>query len=235
MKTLVVTGGTKGLGREISLAFARTGYYVVALYSSDDTAAEELKNALDRLKPVGCVLRQDVCSVEPDVWDRKEIQDAESLVLLHNACAAFAPVPMHQLGWEDFEKNFRVAVKGAWDCTLPLLRLMVKKGGGTVVNVLTSAVSGMPPKGFAAYVTAKHALHGFTLALAVEYSARKIRVFSVSPGYMDTPLTEKWDARLRDTIRAASDRISVPADAAARILALVEDKDFSGGGEDRPV
>lgn len=234
-RTAVITGGTKGLGKEIALAFGRAGYTVLALYSSDDSAAAGLNSALAQIKAAGAAVRHDVCSDDPAVWNRPEIAEAEHLTLVHNACAAFSPVPMHQLAWPDFEKNLSVAVKGAWSCSQRLLPLMVKRKSGAIVTILTNAIEGMPPKGFAAYATAKHALRGFTLALATEYASRGIKVFSVSPGYMDTPLSQQWDMRLRELIRANSERITIPATAAARILELVEDSNVPGKGEIYPV
>jgi len=233
-RTVIVTGGTKGLGRETALAFGRAGYHVLALYSADGMAAQEFQALLAAANLSGTVLRHDVCTEAPDIWNLPEIQSAEHLVLIHNACAAFSPKPMHQLGWPEFEKNFLVAVKGAWSCSQALIRPMLKRGNGTIVNVLTSALTGPPPKGFAAYLTAKHALRGFTLALAAEYSARGVKVFSVSPGYMDTPLTQQWDGRLRDAIRSISSRGTV-AEAALHILELVENPNAQGQGEDYPI
>ena len=231
MKTAIITGGTKGLGRELSLAFGRAGYYVVALYFSDDVAAQKLSAELGAM---GVALKHDVCSEDSSVWNRPEIENAESLALVHNACAAFTPAPMHQLRWTDFESNFFVAVKGAWFCSQSLIRLMLKKRGA-IVNVLTTANEGVPPKGFAAYVVAKSALGSFTQALAVEYAQRGIKIFSVSPGYMDTPLTSQWDSRLRDVIRSNSTRITLPSEAAKRVLALLESSDLPGRGENYPV
>ena len=234
-RTAIITGGTKGLGRELALVFGRAGYTVMALYSSDEAAAQELRNELAAAKMSGLVLRHDVRSEDPAIWNRPEIQGADELTLVHNACANFSPTPMHQIGWPEFEKQFLVAVKGAWGCSQPLIRLMLKKKRGSIVNVLTSAIDEATPKGFAAYLTAKYALQGFTLALAAEYAARGIKIFSVSPGYMETPLTEQWDARLREAIRANSARITLPGEAAGRIMELVADGATVGRGENYPV
>lgn len=234
-RTVIVTGGTKGLGRETALAFGRAGYSVLALYSADETAARELQEVMAGANISGWALRHDVCSEEASLWKRPEIQEADNLVLVNNACAAFSPRPMHQHCWQDFEKSFLVAVKGAWSCSQPLIRLMLKKGGGVIVNILTSAIEGPPPKGFAAYLTAKQALHGFTLALAAEYAARGLKIFSVSPGYMDTHLTQQWDNRLRETIRAHSGRITLPPEAAKRLVEMAESDAVPGRGENHPI
>jgi len=234
-RTAIITGGTKGLGRETVLAFGRAGYCVLALYSTDEDAALALRADLAIANIAGAVVRHDVCSDGTALWSRPEILEAESLTLVNNACATFSPLPMHQLGWADFEKNFQVAVKGAWTCSQSVIRLMVRHKRGTMINVLSSAIEGFPPKGFAAYVTAKHALRGFTLALAAEYAPRGIKIFSVSPGYMETPLTQGWDGRIRETISSVSSRITVPAAAAARMVVLAEDVATPGEGENYPV
>jgi len=234
-RTVIVTGGTKGLGRETALAFGRAGYSVLALYASDEAAAQELLGVMAAENISGLALRHDVRSDDTAIWNHPEIQAAESLTLVNNACATFSPTPMHQLSWQDFEQNFLVAVKGARNCSQSLLRHMIKNGQSSIVNILTSAVEGLPPKGFAAYLTAKYALQGFTLALAAEYAARGVKIFSVSPGYMETPLTRQWDSRLREAIRANSGRITIPAAAAARIVDLVKDSAVLGRGENYPV
>jgi NAD(P)-dependent dehydrogenase (short-subunit alcohol dehydrogenase family) len=230
-RTVIVTGGTKGLGREIALAFGRAGYRVIALYATDQIAADSLQAAFTAAGILGAVWQHDVTTENAAIWNQPEIQEADSLTLIHNACAPFQPVPMHQLQWKDFQSGLDVAVKGGWFCSQALIRLMVKRGGGTIVNILTSAVEGMPPKGFGAYAVAKHALRGLTLSLAVEFGPRGVRVFSASPGFMQTPLTERWFVRLREAIQSGG-RNSIPTDAANRIVELVADKATAGQGED---
>ena len=235
-RTVVITGGTRGMGKETALAFARAGYFVVALYRSDELAAGQLRDALVEAGALGCVLRHDVTSEEDGaVWNRPEIQEAENLTLIHNACAFFSPRPLHQLRWYEVEAGLDVAVKGGWLCAQALIRLMVRSGRGTIVNVLTAALDGIPPKGFADYIIAKHALRGLTLALASEFSSRGVRVFTVSPGFMETSLTAQWDARLREAVREGSARITDPAAAGRRIMELVENETVPGQGEDYPI
>jgi 3-oxoacyl-[acyl-carrier protein] reductase len=234
-RTVIITGGTKGLGRETALAFARSGSYVIALYAGDEAAAREFDALLSASGLSGTSLKHDVCSEDPSLWNHVEIQSADHLTLVHNACAPFTPAPVHQLTWRDFESNYRVAVKGAWECSQPLIRLMLRKKTGTIINILTAAIEAFPPKGFAAYVTAKHALRGFTLALAAEYAPRGLKIFSVSPGYMETSLTSQWDGRLRQIIRDQSERLTVPATAAAQIVDLAESAGTRGLGENHPL
>src|SRR5579859_8140502 len=109
-RTVIITGGTKGLGREIALAFGRAGYSVVALYATDAAAAKSLEAELAGASITGCVWRQDVTVENAADWNRPEIVGADSLMLIHNACAPFTPTPMHQLNWTDFQRSFDVAV-----------------------------------------------------------------------------------------------------------------------------
>jgi 3-oxoacyl-[acyl-carrier protein] reductase len=232
--TVIITGATKGLGRATALVFARAGQQVIGLYARDDVAAELLR---EELKPFGggsLVVKHDVGAENGALWNREEIQQARRLVLINNAWAHFTPRPFHLLPWDDVDSGFNVGVRGSWLCSRALLRPMVRAGQGTIVNVLTTALRGLPPKGFAAYAIAKHALRGLTLALAAEYSAKGIRVFSVSPGFMSTALTAGWDARLVEAIRG-SGPTSDSGVAAQRIWKLVEGQTAQGEGEDHLV
>jgi 3-oxoacyl-[acyl-carrier protein] reductase len=234
--TVVVTGGTRGLGREVSLEFARHGYRVLALYQRDAEAAARLDADLGAEKLSGRSYRHDVAEggAEAAVWSQPEITEASALVLIHNASAAFEPKPLHLLHWEDFTSGLDVALKGAWLVTLGLLRPMLKKGGGTIVTVSTSALSSTPPKGFSAYLAAKGALRALTASLAAEYRSRGIRVFAVAPGFMPTPLTQRWHAAFREAALRSSGAAD-PATVARAIRKLVEDATLPARGESYDV
>jgi NAD(P)-dependent dehydrogenase (short-subunit alcohol dehydrogenase family) len=111
---------------------------------------------------------------------------------------------------------------------------MLKKGGGTIVTVSTSALSNTPAKGFAAYLAAKGALRAFTASIAAEYRSRGIRVFSVAPGFMATPLTQSWHAAFREAALRSSVAAD-PATVARSIRKLVEDTTLPAGGESYDV
>jgi 3-oxoacyl-[acyl-carrier protein] reductase len=221
---LIVTGGTKGLGRALSLAFGLAGYEVLALYQRDGAAAHVLDADFAAAGINGRSILHDVTH---DGFP--EIPTGKRLVLINNAAARFEPKPMHLLHWEDLEQNLMVALKGSFRASQAVLRPMLKEGGGTIVNVLSSSVY-RAPKGFGAYVPAKLALLGFTRSLAAEYAERGVRVFSVSPGFMNTPLTQGWSPQLRSAILSTTE--AGDADACAQfILDLVLRDDLVGRGE----
>lgn len=232
--TVIVTGATKGLGREMLLAFSASGHRVIGLYAHDDGAAEALRSELQSLGSQSRVMKTDVTADASEAWSLPEIQTAGHLVLINNAWAPFAPRPFHLLEWHEFETGWNCGVKGSWQAVRAVLRPMVRTRTGTIVNILTAAVHGMPPKGFSAYATAKHGLRGLTLALAAEYRHLGIRIFSVSPGFMSTALTATWDERMVESIRQGSPGTD-PAKAAQRVQQLVTDMSTPGNGEDYEV
>ncbi len=233
-RTIVITGATKGLGRCLALTFARVGYRVLGLYRQDEVAAEELRAALVKAGAGAEVIRHDITGGASQVWTHEAIQSATSLSLINNATAPFHPKPLHLEQWADFESQINVHLKGAWHCTTSMLRPLLRCQSGAVVNVLSSAVFDSAPKGFCAYNSAKHALRGFTLSLASEYRERGLRIFSVSPGFMKTSLTESWDARLVQGIESGG-ATSDPETASERILQLVEDSQLPANGENYHV
>lgn len=233
--TAVITGGTKGLGRALTWAFARRGYRVLALYHADAPAAARLDAELAAAGWRARTQRHDVLDVRDDapLWAAPEIREGGRLVLVHNAGAPFVPQPLHLLAWDDFERSLAVALRGAWACSRALLRPMLSRGDGCIVTVLSSAVHGLPPKGFAAYAAAKSALRSFTQSLAAEYGARGLKIFSVSPGFMQTPLTNEWPRALQDAVRRTGE--ADPVAVAERIVDLVDHPGTPGCGEDYPV
>lgn len=235
-QVVIITGATKGLGRALALTFARRSCHVVGLYHADQLAAEEIRRefAVEHLR--GEFIRRDVTHEENgELSPLIDLPESAHLTLINNACATFAPQPMHLLKWDDFQDSFEVAVKGAWVCTRSVIRPMLKARRGNIVNVLTTAIEGIPPKGFAAYVTAKCALQGLTRALASEYSQRGIRIFSVSPGFMETSLTAGWDRRLKTAIlNSSATGAQDPMSVAETIRKLVENPETPGQGENHP-
>ena len=231
--TVIVTGATKGLGREMLLAFSAGGHQLIGLYAHDDKAADALRAQLQSMGSQSRILKVDITADATEAGNLPEIQTAGHLVLINNAWAPFAPRPFHLLEWHEFETGWN-GVKGSWQAVRVVLRPMVRTKTGTIVNILTTAVQGLPPKGFSAYATAKHGLRGLTLALAAEYGHLGIRVFSVSPGFMSTALTAAWHERMVESIRHGSQE-TIPAQAAQRVLQLVTDLSTPGNGEDYEV
>ena len=229
----VITGATKGLGRELSFAFARAGYCVIGLYSCDEQAAESVRNEFLCEGLCGNFIKQDITDEEgwAEFDEKVKSVGKADLTLIANACVPFVPKPFHQLTWSEMSELIDVNVKGTYLTLNRLLPMMIKARSGTVISVLSTALKTCP-KGFAAYLTAKSALAALTASAAAEYSERGIRFFSVSPGFMETSLTRSWNDHLISAVVTNSGGIQRPADIAAEILSLTVSSVHPGRGED---
>ncbi|HVW28539.1 MAG TPA: SDR family oxidoreductase [Polyangiaceae bacterium] len=228
-KSVVISGGTRGLGKALSLEFGRAGYSVTALYRSDSVAAAELTRQWEAQGMSGRCLRWDLGEPPP----RVDVLAGSSttVVLVNNAWPQFEPKPSHLCTWEDYENGCSSGLKGAVALTRTLLPRMLAAKSGTVINVLTAGLLGPSPKGFAPYLSAKQALVGFGSAVAAEYRALGVRVFGVCPPFMDTPRTREWNGRIREAIETASGGATEPAVVAASIVSLAQNASIAGAGE----
>ncbi len=233
MKAAVITGGTGGLGSALALELGSRGFHVLSLYHRDVAAAEDLTRRMNSAGVLGLVLQQDItdAGVAKALDGVEFLGAATEIVLVNNAAARFEPKPFHLHEWKEIAAALETAAKGSFLCTKALLRRLVAKHG-TVVNVLSRAVTGDVPKGFGGYVIAKSALLGMTRALAAEYAGR-LRVFSVSPGFLETRLTAGWDERLRE--RMKDDPSRTPETVALAIADRVCSNGTVGRGEDYPL
>ena len=227
----VITGGTRGLGRALSLAAARAGMDVLAVYRSNESAAQALlQEGVGLPGRIQCV-RHDLAG--PDF---PAPPGTGSLVFIHAAAAPFRPSSLHLLANEDFQEQWRTAVLGLVNGLRALLRPMVRAGGGTVVIVLTSALDEAPPKGFAAYSAAKAALRELARSLGAEYSAQGVRTLCDSPGFMETGFTAAWGERFCDAVRTNQAGGALEPEAvAARIWQLINDPSLPAQGENYPL
>lgn len=235
-KVVVITGATKGLGKALSLKFANAGYEVIGIYRSDTACAKEIESEFEANGFQGTFLKQDI--TEDGDWAEfdkliKEKSD-KNFTLIANACTPFIPKPIHLTDWHEFSELLEVNVKGTFFVVKRLLPYMVKAGEGSVITILSSALN-PAPKGFAAYITAKSALEGLMKSVAVEYTARGLKFFSVSPGFMETSLTQRWSEHLKALIYSHQETAQQPADIARAILTLAEDTETKAQGENYPL
>ncbi|MGH9380235.1 MAG: SDR family NAD(P)-dependent oxidoreductase [Thermoanaerobaculia bacterium] len=203
-KGAVVTGGGRGIGAAVAGALARSGArVVVAARSPEETAAVagELTAAGHAAWAVRC-----------DVRDAEAVESLRSVaeeylgqidVLVNNAgTASSAPLP--KIALDEWQRLFEVNATGTFLCTRAFLPAMAERGWGRVVNIASVAgLRGAPY--IAAYCAAKHAVVGFTRAVAVEYAQRGVTVNAICPGYVDTPMTEASIANIVEKTGRSAD------------------------------
>lgn len=219
-KTVLVTGGTRGIGRAVSLAFLKKGYRVCAAYSSDEESAREAENE----------------GVEAFLADVSREDDVKALfgkigavdVLVNNAGVSLIK-QIQDVSFEEWNRLFSVNVGGAFLCAREAVGNMIEKKSGLIVNI-SSVWGEVGGSCESAYSASKAALLGFTKALAKELGPSGIRVNSVSPGVIDTRMNAHFSAEdmaaLREEIPLG--RIGACGDVAKAVLFLEENGYVTG-------
>jgi NAD(P)-dependent dehydrogenase (short-subunit alcohol dehydrogenase family) len=184
-KVALVTGGASGIGRATALRFAREGA-LVAILDRDAGNGEKVLSELHAQNFKAIFLPADI-SVEEQVRDATEKVEKEfgALHILVNNAAAFV-FGSYDVEQSDWNRILSVNILGTSFCSKYAIPVMIRSGGGAIVNV--SSISGLiAQERSLPYNTTKAALLGFTRCLAMDLAAQKIRVNAVAPGCIDTP------------------------------------------------
>lgn len=186
----VVTGGSRGIGRAISLALAARGANVIVNYQSREDAALETVAACAEHGGVAHALRFDVADRgQVAAAIEKVVADHGGLHVLVNNAGIAKNGLMLRFKDEDWDQTIAVNLGGMYACSKAALKYLLKaRERGRIVNI-SSVVGEMGNGGQGAYAAAKAAMIGFTKAMAREVASRGVTVNAVAPGYIETDMT----------------------------------------------
>jgi 3-oxoacyl-[acyl-carrier protein] reductase len=216
-RRVLVTGGSRGIGRAVSMRLAADGFHVVINFVSRAAAAEETAAAIRATGGEADLLRFDVADrAETRAALAAEMERAGPFygVVLNAGVRADAPFPsIDDAGWD---RVLRTNLDGFYNVVQPLVMPMVRaRQGGRVVTL--SSVSGVVGnRGQVNYSASKAGLIGATRSLAIELAKRKITVNSVAPGLIETEMTEGLPAEAIAKLIPMR-RLGTPEDVAAVI------------------
>jgi NAD(P)-dependent dehydrogenase (short-subunit alcohol dehydrogenase family) len=215
-KTVLITGGTSGVGRETAKAFAECGASVV-ITGRDEQRGADVVGEIESTGGSARFVRADLTSRD-DV--QRLVREAGPADVLVNDAGYWELGPTHETSESGFDAMFAVNVKGPFFLTAAYAPQMAAKGGGAIVNVSTM-VAARGAAGMAAYGASKAALESLTQAWAAEYGPSGVRVNAVALGPTRTPVTASMGPLL-DTLAAASPlgRAAEPAEIAEAIMYL---------------
>lgn len=213
MPRMLITGGTKGIGRAVSVLAAESGWDVCATYASDDRAAQALLDELATFASASnavrvLTIRADAAS-EPDLLDTFARLDSEwggIDCLVNNAGIAPGYGPFETLTVDQMRQTWDVNLTGAFVCAREAVKRMATDhggSGGSIVNIGSKAAAIGGPNEWIHYAASKGGIETLTHGLAKEFAARGVRVNCVRPGLIKGGFGP-WDPPTRvDTMRAA--------------------------------
>ena len=187
-RTAIVTGGSRGIGRAISMELARHHYFVIVNYKSNQQAADETLAMIRRQGGDGEAVKFDVSDCEETAAAVKEISSRrKSLEVLVNNAGITADGLFIMMAEDEWDSVIHTTLKGFYNVTKPVLAKMVRRKKGSIVSI--SSVAGLiGNKGQVNYSAAKAGLIGASRSLSAEVSRIGIRVNVVAPGLIETEM-----------------------------------------------
>lgn len=230
MKTALITGGTRGIGKAVALAFLERGYEVVINYCHNEAealATQEEFNMLGYCPVLLCADVSDEAQVRAMFKEFFSIYERLD-VLVNNAGISLIKV-IQDTTPQDWNRIFDVNVKGVYHCCREVVNKMIFAGGGAIVNV-GSIWGEVGASCEAAYSATKGAVIAFTKALAKELAPSNVRVNCVSPGVIDTQMNSHLvGAEMEELISSIPmERIGAPAEVAEACVFLAESTYVTG-------
>lgn len=225
-KRVLITGGTRGLGRAIAVNFAREGARVAVSYSSDDSSALDTDAELKRISTQSLTIKADVSSriaVEKminDVLSKWDYVD----ILVNNAGIIRDKMLMF-LKEDDWDRVLDVNLKGTYLCSKAVIKPMIARKSGCIINMTSpSALTGRISQ--TNYAASKGGVISFTKSLSREIARFGITVNAICPGVITTNMTEDLDEKTKNDFlkMIPMGRFGDPDDIAGAVLFLASEK-----------
>ena len=225
-RVALVTGGSRGIGRAISLALAAAGATVVVNYRGNAAAADETIAAISAAGGKAIAIQADVANGDDVKRLFSEVSSAYGrLDILVNNAGITRDTLMMRMKDEDWDAVLDTNLKSQFLTTRAAISTMVRARYGRIINI-TSVVGLMGNAGQANYAAAKAGIIGFTKSVARESGSRSITVNAVAPGFIDTELTAVLSDDMREALKKQIPlgRLGSPEDVAGVVTFLASDQ-----------
>jgi acetoacetyl-CoA reductase len=220
-RVAVVTGGTRGIGRAISIALKDAGYNVAATYAGNEEAAQRFRSETGMP-----VFKFDAADFNACTEGVKAIESALGPVeVLVNNAGITRDATMHRMRPDQWNDVIRTNLDSCFNMSRAVIEGMRGRGFGRIVNI--GSINGQAGQiGQTNYAAAKAGIQGFTKALAQEGASRGVTVNAVAPGYVETDMVRAVPANVMEQIvaRIPVGRLGKPEEIARAVLFLAADE-----------
>lgn len=223
-KIAVITGGARGIGRAIALTFAGEGADIAICDVNKDTLAE----AQGEIEKTGRSVLTGVVDVtktaDAESFAQKTLDKFKKIDILVNNAGITRDSLLVRMSESDWDLVLDVNLKGAFNCTRAVSKIMMKQRAGCIVNI-ASIIGIMGNAGQANYAASKGGLIAFTKSIAKELASRNVRANAIAPGFIQTDMTAKLSGELKDAMlkEIPLGKLGTVQDVANLALFLVSD------------
>lgn len=224
-KIALVTGGSRGIGSSICKELAKAGATVLINYANSKDSALKVLEEIVEGRGKGEVIGFDVSDysiVEEKI--KYLIEKYEKIDILVNNAGITRDSLFMRMKESQWDEVFETNTKGVFNCTKNVVRMMLKNQYGKIINI-SSVVGEMGNPGQVNYSSTKSALIGFTKSLAKELGSKNINVNAITPGFIETEITEVLPDSIKDKYKEIIplSRFGKPEDVAKAVLFLASD------------
>ena len=196
-KVALITGGGRGIGREIALTFAHSGADIITCDLNTEDANETSRQVEALLRKALAITCDISCLCEVEQAIKKALDKFKKIDILINNAGITKDNLLLRMTESDWDKVIAVNLKGVFNCTKVISRLMLKQKSGKIVNI-SSIIGIRGNAGQANYAASKAGIIGFTKSIARELASRGINVNAIAPGFIETGMTAKLSDEIRE-------------------------------------
>lgn len=199
-KVALITGGTRGIGKEIAYTLAEENYNIIINYRTENEELMKLKKEIEQKRVRCLLLKGDVSNFEDC---KKLVEEAinrmNHIDVLVNNAGITKDMLLMRMKPEDFNEVINVNLIGTFNMTKNVINYMMKERKGRIINV-SSVVGISGNAGQTNYASSKAGIIGFTKSLAKEVASRNILVNAIAPGFIQTDMTNILKENVKDEI-----------------------------------
>jgi 3-oxoacyl-[acyl-carrier protein] reductase len=225
-KVALVTGASRGIGRAIALKLSDAGAKVAINFAGNVEKAEEVKAEIEKCGGEAMLVQGKVDNFEVAADIVKKIVETWGTVdILINNAGINRDNLLLKMSETDFDEVIATNLKGVFNCTKAVTRIMMKNRSGRIIN-MTSVVGLMGNVSQANYAAAKAGIIGFTKSAAKELAARGVTVNAIAPGFITTDMTAKLSDKIKEETakQIPMGKFGTPEDVANLVAFLVSDQ-----------